>query len=133
MTGGARANLMVKGSGVPAGKARQTPLAKFVALDAPRRQELRKLLWLYAPHGSTREIAAVLECQEAHVSKQFSGERRLTEDVATYALHLIKQQPGMKEVVNRIRELRDLVDLEAETRIGLTLYADGHCEWERLR
>ena len=133
MAGGARASIVVRASGVPASEARQTSLANFARVNAPRLQELRKLLWLYAPHGSTREIAAVLECQEAQVSKQFSGERRLTEEVATYALHLIKQQPGMKEVVNRIRELRDLVDLESVTRIGLTLHADGHCEWEHLR
>src|SRR5512138_2534710 len=98
-------------------ESRQTSLARFAAVNSPRFDELRKLLWLHLPHGSTREIAEVLGCQEAHVSRQLSGERRLTEEVATFALHLIKQQEGTKEVVNRIRELRDVVDLEARIRI----------------
>ncbi|MDQ5870789.1 MAG: hypothetical protein M3547_01100 [Acidobacteriota bacterium] len=114
-------------------ESRQTSLAKFAVVNAPRFDELRKLLWIHLPHGSTREISEVLGCQEAHVSRQLSGERRLTEEVATYALHLIKQQDGVKEVVNRIRELRDVVDLEARIRIALTLYPDGRCEWEHLR
>ena len=120
-------------SAVPRSESRQTSLAKFAAVNSPRFDELRKLLWLHLPHGSTREIAEVLHCQEAHISRQFSGERRLTEEVATYALHVIKQQDGMKEVVNRVRELRDVVDLEARTRLALTLYPDGRCEWEHLR
>jgi hypothetical protein len=114
-------------------ESRQTSLAKFAAVNSPRFDQLRKLLWIHLPHGSTREIAGVLGCQEAHISRQLSGERRLTEEVATYALHLIKQQPGTKEIVDRIRELRDVVDLEARIRIALTLYPDGRCEWEHLR
>ena len=114
-------------------ESRQTSLTKFAALNSVRFDELRKLLWLHLPHGSTREIAQVLECPESSVSKQLAGERRLTEQVVTYGLHLIKQQDGTKEVVNRIRELRDVVDLEARTRLALTLYPDGRCEWEHLR
>jgi hypothetical protein len=124
---------MPRSSSAASSESRQTSLAKFAVINSPRFDELRKLLWLNLPHGSTREIAEVLGCQEAHVSRQLSGDRRLTEEVATYALHLVKQQEGMKEVVNRIRELRDVVDLEARIRIALTLYPDGRCEWEHLR
>ena len=131
--GGARMSSTAEASVAPSSDARQADLAKFADHNTARRQELRKLLWLYAPHGSTRLIAHELKCQESHVSRQFSGERRLTDDVATYALHLIKQRPGMERVVSRIYELRDLVDPDAVTRITLVLYPDGHCEWAKGR
>jgi len=118
-------------------ESRQRPLAitlaEFAPEQAKRADELRTLLRVHLPRGYHHQIAEVIGTRVEEISRQLSGERRLTEDLVAYSLHIIKQQEGSKEAVNRIRELTDVIDLERPTRITLVLHPDGRCEWEHRR